>query len=110
VIEDALASAARTGEREHEPEILRIKGELLTQAGRVDDAEASFKVSLELARAQNARGWELRTALSLVGLWREQGRDKESYDLLAPIYEWFTEGYDTPDLREAKRVLDALYS
>jgi predicted ATPase len=70
--------------------------------------EACFQQALEIARRQQAKSWELRAALSLSRLWQQQGKRHEAYQLLAPIYGWFTEGFDTPDLQEAKALLDEL--
>jgi predicted ATPase len=78
--------------------------------GNPQDAELRFIRSLSIAREQHAKSWELRTATSLARLWYDQGRRIEARDLLAPIYGWFTEGFDTLDLKEAKALLDALAS
>jgi predicted ATPase len=72
--------------------------------------EAHFERALEIARAQQARSWELRAAMSMARLWRDQGKRATAHCLLAPIYGWFTEGFDTLDLKEAKALLDALAS
>jgi predicted ATPase len=69
-------------------------------------AEDSFRTALAIAREQGARGYELRAATSLARLWREQGRRAEALELLAPVYAWFTEGFDTPDLKDAKKLLE----
>jgi len=71
-------------------------------------AEAHFERALSVARAQQAKSWELRAAMSLARLWRHQGKRGEARELLAPVYEWFTEGFDTLDLRQAKALLDEL--
>jgi predicted ATPase len=71
-------------------------------------AEESFRTALAIAREQGTRGYELRAATSLARLWHEQGRPDEARELLTPLYDWFTEGFDTADLREAKALLDAL--
>ncbi|MEE9145800.1 MAG: hypothetical protein V3U27_00180, partial [Candidatus Tectomicrobia bacterium] len=71
-------------------------------------AEACFHQALAVARAQQAKSWELRAATSLARLWQSQDKRQEARDLLAPVYEWFTEGFDTADLQEAKRLLDRL--
>jgi predicted ATPase len=73
-------------------------------------AQTQFERALEIARVQQDRSWELRAALSFARLWRDQGRHAEAHDLLAPVYGWFTEGFDTLDLREAKALLDELSS
>jgi tetratricopeptide (TPR) repeat protein len=107
VVAEALAVAQRTGERRDEAEILRIKGELLLQhaVANVPEAEACFQQALALARPQQAKSWELRAAMSLARLWQRQGKWAEARELLAEIYGWFTEGFDTADLREAKALL-----
>ena len=71
-------------------------------------AEAHFERALAVARAQQAKSWELRAAMSMARLWREQGKRDEARDLLAPVYGWFTEGFDTPDFKQAKALLDEL--
>jgi predicted ATPase len=73
-------------------------------------AEACFRRAIEIARAQQAKSWELRAAMSLARLWRDQGKVREARELLAPVYGWFTEGFDTLDLKEAKALLDELAS
>jgi predicted ATPase len=96
-----------TGERWQEAEAYRIQGELLS-ARDAHLAEASFLRAIEIARAQSARLFELRAARNLARLWRDQGKTTDARDLLAPVYGRFTEGFDTPDLREAKALLDEL--
>jgi predicted ATPase len=90
--------------------VYRLKGELLLQQDLSDalQAEACFQQALAIARRQQAKSWELRAAMSLARLWQSQGKRTEAYDLLAPIYGWFTEGFDTADLQEAKALLEAL--
>jgi predicted ATPase len=73
-------------------------------------AEAYFERALTVARQQQAKSWELRAAMSMARLWRDQGKRGEAHDLLAPVYGWFTEGFDTLDLQEAKKLLDELSS
>jgi predicted ATPase len=73
-------------------------------------AETCFRQALSIARHQQAKSWELRTATSLARLWQRQGQRQEARDLLTPVYEWFTEGFDTADLREAKQLLDELHA
>jgi predicted ATPase len=110
--DEAMILAERTGERWFDAEISRVAGEMeLLSPGRdAAKAQACFERALEIARAQQARSWELRAATSLARLWHEQGRRAEALHLLAPIYGWFTEGFDTGDLKEAKTMLDALAS
>jgi predicted ATPase len=92
-----------------EAELHRLRGEaLLAGAGTVSEAEAAIEKGIDVARRQNAKSWELRGAMSLARLRRQQGRRAEARDLLAPIYGWFTEGFDTADLKEAKALLDEL--
>jgi predicted ATPase len=108
---EGLELAAQTGERWTEAELQRIKGELLLESrGRSADsaAEVCFLASLEVARGQAAKWWELRTATSLARLYRDQGKQREAHNLMASIYKWFTEGFDTPDLMDAKALLDEL--
>jgi class 3 adenylate cyclase/predicted ATPase len=109
-VNDALDRVDRTGGRWFEAELHRVRGELLlvTPAPRLA-AEASFRRALTVAREQSARMWELRAATSLARLWRDQNKRTEARDLLAPVYGWFTEGFDTPDLREAKALLIELH-
>src|SRR5260370_28906552 len=95
--------------RNHQcPEMMRIKGEILASGSRSCEAETWFSRSLDLAREQSALAWELRTATSLAQLWASQGRCDEARRLLRPVYDRFTEGFDTPDLKTAKRLLDEL--
>jgi predicted ATPase len=92
-----------------EAELYRLKGEaLLAGAGTPSEAEAAIEQSIAVARRQNAKSWELRGAMSLARLRRQQGRPQEAAALLAPILGWFTEGFDTADLKEAKALLDKL--
>jgi predicted ATPase len=81
---------------------------VLSLKGDLEGAERSFLASLDWARRQQAKSWELRTAMSLARLWQSQGRRKDAYELLAPVYDWFTEGFDTPDLKDARLLLDEL--
>jgi adenylate cyclase len=113
-IDEALAWIDRTGERIHETEAWRRRGELLLSAGgaehldAADTAEACFQRALEIARAQQARWLELRASVSLARLWQARGRRDDARALLSAIYGWFTEGFDTVDLVEAKALLDEL--
>ena len=105
-----MARAAVSGERGWNVEIYRLRGELTGRLPYPDPAKAeeSFRTALAIAREQGTRGYELRAATSLARLWREQGRQGEARDLLAPFYGSFTEGFDTADLKEAKRLLNEL--
>jgi len=89
-------------------EILRIKGTVLERRRDTEGAERIYRESLAWSREQRAKSWELRTSTSLARLWQSQGKRKEAHDLLAPIYNWFTEGFDTKDLKEAKALLEEL--
>ena len=91
----------------NDAELHRLRGELLRQSAN-NEIDASFQLALATARKQGSRGYELRAATSLARLWGEQGRRPEARDLLAPIYGWFTEGFDTPVLQDAKALLDEL--
>jgi class 3 adenylate cyclase/tetratricopeptide (TPR) repeat protein len=89
-------------------EILRLKGWMLSLKGDLEGAERNFLASLDWARRQQAKMWELRTSISLAQLWQSQGKRQDAYALLAPVYGWFTEGFDTKDLLEAKSLLGEL--
>jgi class 3 adenylate cyclase/predicted ATPase len=106
--EEALQIAERTGERWCAAELNRHKGQLLLRQGHTEAAEDLYRKALSVAEEQEAKLWELRAATSLARLRRDQGRHTEARDLLAPVYGWFTEGFDTPDLKEAKALLDEL--
>ncbi len=96
------------GERLFYAEILRLKGWMLLLKGDFESAERDYLASLDWARRQQAKMWELRTSTSLARLWQSQGKCQEAYDLLAPVYAWFTEGFDTKDFLEAKALLTEL--
>ena len=113
--EDALAAlrtaldmAEGTGSRNFFPELQRLKGESLIQQGGPVEAERCIRRALELAREQEAKSLELRAATSLARLLRDQGRRDEARGILQPIYDWFTEGFDTADLKEANALLQDL--
>jgi predicted ATPase len=110
VIDEAIAHGERNGESFYTPEILRIKGELLASApgATLSEAENWLSRSLQLARRQSALAWELRTTVSLALLRRKQGRHDEARRALAAVYDRFTEGFETSDLRAARRLLDEL--
>jgi predicted ATPase len=106
---EAEGFAEKTGECLREAELHRVKGELLRRQGNTDlMAERPLRQALEVACSQGAKSLELRAVTSLSRLWRDQGKCKEARDLLSPIYGWFTEGFDTGDLQEAKVLLDEL--
>lgn len=109
-IDLAIEHCRATGDRWMEPEALRIKARLLMTDGLADPAaaEACLSRSIALANTHAARSWELRAARDLARLWAERGERKKALDLLAPVYGWFTEGLDTPDLVEAEALLDEL--
>lgn len=109
-VEEALAQIEKPGwqERSHIAEILRLKGNILVKQGQPGKAEACYLESIEWARKQAAKTWELRTSTSLAALWKDQHRDHDARALLAPVYTWFREGFDTRDLIEAKAMLDSL--
>jgi predicted ATPase len=125
VLVDAIAVAGKHDEGLEEAERHRFKGELLlhTERGRMNDerqtggrttvqpgaeAEACFRNAIEIARHQRAKSWELRAATSLARLWKQQGKTTEAHELLSEIHDWFTEGFDTKDLQEAKALLAEL--
>jgi predicted ATPase len=108
LLDDALQIVERTGERWFEAELNKHKGQLLLRRGQPEAAEQLYHKALSIAREQEANLWELRAAVSLAQLRRNQGRHAEARDLLAPVYGWFTEGFDTQDLKEAKALLDEL--
>ena len=110
VLAEALTLADKTGERWYEPEIYRLQGALLLQQSPDNhtEAHACFQHALDVARAQQARSLELRAATSLARLWQQQGQRHEARQLLAEVYNWFTEGFDTADLQEARALLHEL--
>jgi predicted ATPase len=110
VLDEALAIVSSTGERWFEPELHRLKAEALIakEPGDLTEAEASLDRALIVARAQGAKFWELSVATTLARLWRDQGRRRVAGDFLAPVYGWFTEGFDTLHLQAAKDLLDEL--
>jgi predicted ATPase len=110
LLAEALTTLHRSAECVHEAEVYRLQGELLLTLPEDNQAEAEicFHQALDIARRQQAKSWELRAATSLAKLQRRQGKRKEAYDLLAPVYGWFTEGFDTADLKDAKSLLNEL--
>jgi class 3 adenylate cyclase/predicted ATPase len=109
-IGEALTSAETTGETWFEADIHRIAGEIeiLSPERDAAKAETHFEHALEIARVQQAKSWELRAAMSIARLWRDQGKRPQAHDLLAPVYGWFTEGFNTADLKDAKALLEEL--
>ena len=125
---EALDAVGKTGERNYEAELYRLKGQLTLQKFQVSgskfqvdnpqsafrnpqsEAEECFLKAIEIARRQQAKSLELRAAMSLSRLWQQQGKTEEARQMLAKIYGWFTEGFDTKDLQEAKARLDSLGS
>ncbi len=109
LIAEGLAHVERSGERFAEGELLRVQGELLlSKYSRENSALDAFRKAIKVARDQDAKLFELRASNSLARLWKSQGKRKEAYDVLAPVYDWFTEGFDTKDLKEAKAILEEL--
>jgi class 3 adenylate cyclase/tetratricopeptide (TPR) repeat protein len=107
-LDDALPLMERTGERLWQANAMALRGDLLLARGLHADAEISYRNAIEVARAQSARMWELRAATRLARLWHLQGKAVEARDLLAPLYGWFTEGFGTKDLEDAKALLEEL--
>jgi predicted ATPase len=110
LLEDALASTEVSGERWWQAELHRLRGRLLVARGQHDEGEACFRGAIEVSRRQKVKMLELRAATSLARLYSNEDKNAEARDLLAPIYARFTEGFETPDLREAKTLLDSLAS
>ena len=108
LFDDALQVVERTGERWFAAELNRHKGHLLLRQRHVEAAQELYREALTIAREQQAKLWELRASMSLARLRRDQGREADARDLLMPVYGWFTEGFDTRDLKEAKALLDEL--
>ena len=110
VLEEAQTVAGCTGEHWWDAELHRLKGEMLLSQSRYNRSEAKtcFDQALSVAHKQNAKSLELRAAMSLARLWRDQGKVQQARELLAPVYGWFTEGFDTRDLKDAKALLEEL--
>ncbi len=111
-IGEAMAAVEITKERWWEAEVHRIAGEIARLSPEPDaaKAEAYFERALAIARAQQAKSWELRATMSMARLWRDQGKRDEAHALLAPVYGWFTEGFGTLDLKETKALLEELHA
>ena len=109
-LDEAFALVEANNERYYAAELHRLKGELLLRQSSENqtEAETCFHHAISIAQNQSAKSWELRAAISLAKLWHQQGKRQEAHDLLAPVYGWFTEGFDTADLQEAKALLDTL--
>ena len=115
VLAEALAMVNKNGERFYEAELYRLKGQLTLQSkvqgpkSKVqEEAEECFHRAIDIARRQSAKSLELRAVMSLSRLWQQQGRQKDDHQMLVQIYGWFTEGFDTKDLQEAKALLEEL--
>jgi predicted ATPase len=105
-----MTAVETTKERWYEAEVHRVAGEIALMSSEPDatKAQAYFERAFAVARQQRAKCWELRAAMSMARLWRDQGKVQQARDLLAPVYGWFTEGFDTRDLKEAKTLLEEL--
>jgi predicted ATPase len=110
LVEEGFASVAKTGEQGSSPSLHHVKGELLLAQTDVAEAQRCFRTAIEIARRQSARSEELRATTSLARLLAKQGKRDEARAMLAEIYGWFTEGFDTADLKDAKAQLDELSS
>jgi predicted ATPase len=97
-----------TGESYYQAELRRLRGEVLMRTGEDVEAASWLQRAIDTARSQQAKSLELRAATSLARLWRDQGKPAQAHDLLAPVYGWFTEGFDTQDLKDAKALLEEL--
>ena len=105
---DGLSTAEKTGQRQWEAELHRVEGIALFGLNRLKEGQSALEEAMRIARKQQAKAYELRAAMNLARLWGEQGRRVEARDLLAPVYGWFTEGFDTADLKQTKALLDQL--
>ena len=107
---ETMTSVEATKERWFDAEASRVAGEIVLKSPKVDVAKAEgyFERALSVARQQQAKSWELRTAMSVARLWRSHGKVQQARELLAPVYGWFTEGFDTRDLKDAKALLEEL--
>ena len=107
-LQEGLEIARATGEHGWDAELHRLAGTVLLAENKLNEGEASLQQAIRIAQAQQAKSLELRAVRDLARLWGEQGRRTEARDLVAPVYSWFTEGFDTADLKEAKALLDQL--
>ena len=110
IILEATTAIEKSNERIWEAEVCRVAGEIALHAFARNEAKAQsyFERALSVARQQQAKSWELRAATSMARLWRDQGKVQQARELLAPVYGWFTEGFDTLDLKQAKALLEEL--
>ena len=107
-VEEGLAVSNRNGDTYYDAELWRLKGELLRMQDKETEAECCYHTAIQTAREQVAKSFELRACTSLARLWQNQGKPKEAHQLLGKTYAWFTEGFDTSDLKDAKALLDDL--
>jgi len=107
-LQEGLDTAVATGQHLWDAELHRLTGTVLLTENKLNEAEASLQQAIRIAQAQEAKSLELRAAYDLARLWGEQGRRPEAHDLLAPVYGWFTEGFDTADLKDAGKLLSEL--
>ena len=107
-LDRATATATATGECYYQAELHRLRGAVLAETGDAAEAASWLQQAIDTARGRQAKSLELRAATSLARLWRDQGKANDARDLLAPVYGWFTEGFDTADLKDAKALLDEL--
>jgi predicted ATPase len=114
-LDEALAMVQKNEERNYDAELYRLKGELTlrfpiprVESGGQQEAEDCFQTAIAVAQQQEAKAWELRAAMSLAQLWHQKGKTVEARELLTSVYDWFTEGFDTADLKDAKALLDEL--
>jgi DNA-binding SARP family transcriptional activator/tetratricopeptide (TPR) repeat protein len=107
-LENAFSIVSNTGERIWEVELLRLRAKALQAGGNLESAEADFKKAIKIASSQEAKSWELRVAIDLAHLWLDQGKRKDASKLLSDCYQWFTEGFKTPDLKRARELLDSM--
>jgi predicted ATPase len=110
ILDQEIDVVASTGERAWDAELRRAQGQLLLMQSSNNElaAEGCFHEALRIARDQNAKAWELRAATSLARLWQSRGRTGDARELLEPVYGWYSEGFDTPDLVEAKQLLNSV--
>src|SRR5262245_16288022 len=104
----AAESAAATGECHYQAELHRLRGTVLAKTGAEAEAASWLEQAIKSAHSQQAKSLELRAATSLARLWVDQGKRTQAHDLLAPVYDWFTDGFETADLKDAKKLLDEL--